>query len=232
MTQRLGIIGGLGPETSCSFCLNVNNGVKRTQDAQPQIIMENVPVSDKALNTIAKGNFSAEVLGLLVDSVKRLNQCKVDLIVIPCNTVHIFINELRRISDAPILSIIEETARECKKNSFQKVGVLGSTTTIKEGLYATELQKHFIEVVVPNKEEQDFVSECIIKIISQDVAKEDKQKMLEIIQRLVENGAEAVILGCTDLFLLVSAEDVSILLVNSTNVLEKATVEFMAARVE
>ncbi len=225
MEKILGIIGGLGPETSCSFCLNVNNGVKKVKDTQPQIIMENVPMSDKALDIIAHGGFSAEVLGLLVDSVKRLNRVGADLIVIPCNTVHVFINDLRKISDVPLLSIIEETAKECKTKSFQKVGVLGSSTTIKERLYAAELQKCGIELIVPNSTDQQFISNCIIRIINQTFTPEDKNKMIEIVEKLKTEGAQAVILGCTDLFLIISQEDTTLPIINSTSVLEQATID-------
>lgn len=227
MNKIIGIVGGLGTETSCSFCLNVNNSVKKIDEAQPQIFMENVPISHKALNTIARGGFSAEVLGLLVDSVKRLNRAKVDVIVIPCNTVHVFINDLRRISDVPILSIIEETAQECKNKSFKKVGVMGSTMTIKEGLYLAELQKQSVEILVPNEEDQCFVSECIIKIVNQNTVPEDKQRMIEIIEKMKKEGAEAIILGCTDLFLIISQGEVSVPLINSTQVLESGVINWL-----
>ncbi len=227
MEKLLGIVGGLGPETSCSFCLNVNNGVKKVKDTQPQIIMENVPMSDKALDVIAHGGFSAEVLGLLVDSVNRLNRAGADLIVIPCNTVHVFINDLRKISDVPILSIIEETAKECKLKSFQKVGVLASSTTIKKHLYAAELQKCKIELITPNVIDQQFVSDCIIKIINQNFTPEDKNKMIEIVEQLKNDGAQAVILGCTDLFLILLPEDTTLPLINSTSVLEQATIKHL-----
>lgn len=230
MTKILGIVGGLGPETSCSFCLNVNNEVKKIHDAQPQIIMENVPISDRALDIIAHGGFSAEVLGLLVDSVKRLNLAEVDFIVIACNTVHVFINDLRRISDVPILSIIEQTAKECKNKSFKKVGILGSTTTIKEKLYSLELEKNSIETVIPNKDDQQFVSDCILRIISGCSTAEDKERMKKIIVQLQTEGAEAVILGCTDLCLIISPEDVTLPVINSTSVLEKAAVEYLMSQ--
>jgi len=232
MDKKLGIVGGLGSETSCSFCLNVNQAIKRSQGKQPQIILENVPISDQATESIANGEFSAEALGLLVDSVKRLNACKVNFIVIPCNTVHIFINDLRKISDVPILSIIEETAKECKNQSFTQVGVLGSTTTIKERLYATELQKNGISAIIPSKEDQTFVSACIIKILNQNTTIEDKQKMIFIIQEMQSKGAAAIILGCTDLFLLVSPPDVPLPLINSTQILENTVIEILTSNTE
>ena len=228
----LGIVGGLGTETSCSFCLNINQAIKKSQGVQPQVIMENVPISDQALKRIAYGKFSAEVLGLLVDSVKRLNACRANLIVIPCNTVHVFITDLRRISDVPILSIIEETVKECQKMSYKKVGLLGSTTTINEGLYSTELQKYAIDVIVPDGEDQQFVSECILRIINQSATVEDKKRMIEIAEKMQSKGAEGLILGCTDLFLLISAQDVTILLVDSTTILEKAVVAYLLKSVE
>jgi aspartate racemase len=227
MEKIIGIVGGLETETSCHFCLEVNNSIKKITEAQPRIFMENVPISHKALNIIARGGFSAEVLGLLVDSVKRLNKVMVDVIVIPCNTVHVFIEDLRKLSDVPILSIIEETEKECKNRNFKKVGVIGSTTTIKEELYLTELQKQSIEMVIPSKEDQHFVSECIINIVNQNITQGDKQRMIEIIAKMKEEGADAIILGCTDLFLIINREDVVLPLVNSTQVLEEGLINWL-----
>ncbi len=230
MSKTLGIIGGLGTETSCSFCLNINTQVKKTQETQPHLIMDNVPISNTALNTIAHGGRSSEVEELLTNSVKRLNDSKADVIVIPCNTVHVSIDRLRELSSAPILSIIEETAKECEKRRLRKVGVLGSSLTIKEGLYSKELQKCSIEVVIPNNTEQEFVSNCIIRIIHFNTTKEDKEKILEIIANLQAQGAEAIILGCTDLFLIVSSNDVSLPLIDSTKVLENAAVKWLTLK--
>ena len=117
----LGLIGGLGPETGCNFCLNVNNKFKRFIKRQPHILLDNLPISEKAEEHLIKGGSSKEHLDLLIESVQRLNKLNADVIVIACNTVHIFITELRKRSRIPILSIIEETAKRCKEMNLIKM---------------------------------------------------------------------------------------------------------------
>ena len=240
MTKTVGIIGGLGTEASCSFCLNVNHKVRRVRKIQPHLVMDNVPVSQTVLEALAHGEphgeskqeALTEALTLLENSVKRLNTLNVKLIVIPCNTVHVFIDQLRRISTAPILSIIEETAEEGKKKELKKIGLLASTTTVKAGLYEKEFKKHGIELVIPNEEEQNSLSESIVRAANSEHTAQDKEKIHRIIEIFKEKGAEAVILGCTDLFLLVSEKESVLPIINSTEVLENATAEKIMASAE
>lgn len=224
MKRTIGIVGGLGTETSCKFCFSVNHKIKNVHQHQPHIIMDNVPMSRELENIIAHGNASEEVAKLLHDSVKRLNISTADIIVIPCNTVHVFIDKLREHSRVPIMSIIEETAQECKKKDFSKVGILGSSLTINSKMYEKELKKHSIEAVIPEKDEQHFISSTILRIINLEHTEEDKQKLIQIVERMKDKGAEAVILGCTDLFLLLAKEETSIPKIDSTEVLEDAIV--------
>src|SRR3989338_4254960 len=227
MNKTLGIVGGLGTETSCSFCFNVNRQVKDISPGQQHIIMDNVPVPKEVERAIAHGEHSPEMFFLLKSSVRRLDKSGAHLIVIPCNTVHVFIDELRQQSTVPLLSIIEETTKECVKHGFQKVGLLASSTTVRQKLYNEKLRENGIELLIPDEQQQDFLSECIIKILNSHLEKEDKQKIIEILERLQESGAEAIILGCTDLFLAVKPEDVTLPLINSTAVLENSVIEWL-----
>lgn len=224
MTTTLGIVGGLGTETSCSFCLNVNHKIRRTHQAQPHIVLDNVPMSMEGEKSLKHGIFSKETVKLLEDSVQRLNNANASLIVIPCNTVHIFLSQLRERSNVPILSIIEETVKECQKRSITKVGVLSSTTTFKSGLYTKVLKEEGIECVDLTHEQQEFVSECILRIVNGEHKEEDSHKIIGIIEELKVKGAELVILGCTDLFLIVSESESPLPIINSTEVLENAAV--------
>ncbi|MBI2666135.1 amino acid racemase [Candidatus Woesearchaeota archaeon] len=228
-TKTLGIVGGLGTETSCSFCLSVNTKINQMHETQPHFIMDNVPVPKTVIKTIAHGNHSEEMRQLLKDSVQRLNTVGAKAIVIPCNTVHVFIDELRQISQVPIFSIIEETVRECQKKSFRTVGLLASTTTVKAKLYARELQEKGIKVILPTEEEQHALSESIVRINFVQQGVKDKENMHLQIKKLREQGAEAVILGCTDLFLLVSEKESVLPIINSTEVLENAAIDWLTS---
>lgn len=220
----IGVVGGLGTETSCSFCFSINKRVQGKNKVQPHLIMDNLPMSDREFHKIANGEESQETFRLLRDSVIRLNNVNCNLIIIPCNTVHIFIEQLRKISKIPIISIIEETAKECLRKSFKKVGVIGSATTTRFGLHKSELERSNVEVIELNEKEQETVTNIILKIIHLKSNNNDKDSLLEIINNMKCRGAEAVILGCTDLFLVLKDVKSPLPLINTTEVLENFVV--------
>jgi len=223
--KRLGIVGGLGPETSCQFFLNVNNKIIKETRIQPEMIMENVPMSEVILEDLAHGKKPSLVFNLLKESVIRLNKIHSDIIVIPCNTVHIFINQLRIISRAPILSIIEESAKECVHQNFKKIGVLASTTSIKERLHLDELRKFGIQGLIPTVNQQEEISQIIIRLVTNKVGVNDKDYLNFIIKDLQHRGADSILLACTDLRMIISPLDVDLPIVETTTVLENAVVK-------
>lgn len=228
--KRLGIIGGLGPETSCKFCLNLNNRLKKICNKQPDICLENLPISSNAEKRLINGGISGEHLALMMGAVERFNRNKVDMIAIPCNTAHIFIDRLTSISDVPILNMIEECAERCRRENIKKVGLLASTKTLNTKVYDKELDKQNIILITPSNDEQIQISEIILKIINNTCSKTDATDALflrEVIAKFKEKGAEAVILGCTDLPLLIKQEDSALPLINSLEILEDAVIEFM-----
>ncbi|HLD07044.1 MAG TPA: amino acid racemase [Candidatus Nanoarchaeia archaeon] len=221
----LGIIGGLGPETSAMFCIDVNRMFMQHVQGQPHLVMDNLPISRAAERRLITGGASQEHLSLLEQSVARLSKAGCTQVAIPCNTVHTFIRQLRKISPVPILSIIEETAETCKRLRLGKAGVLASTRTMQDGLFTRELAKRQIGVVAPDAREQAWISGCIIRIIHNRTRRDDKGRMRRIMRKLQRAGAEGIILGCTDLPLLISPQDSGIPIVNALEALERAAVK-------
>ncbi len=224
--KRLGIVGGLGPETSCSFCLELNNRIRQISECQPDIVMENVAVPLRLEKRMIKGAVLRDMFDLLAKAVVRLNRAEADFIVIPCNTVHVFIEDLRKISKKPIISIIEVCAEECCRRGFSKVGILGSSTTIKQKLHENELIKKGIRVCLPKN--QSVISRVILRILNNAENSDDKRILLESISELKADNAEAVILGCTDLDILISEKDSALPLIDTTKVLLDAVVKLIA----
>lgn len=222
--KRIGIVGGLGPETGCSFLLSINRAIEQRLSCQADLVLENVSVSLDATKQIARGEYSVEHERALVDAVRRLNNAEVELIAIPCNTVHVFIELLRGSSRVPILSITEETAKRSVEKSVNNIGVLGTSTTIQQGLHEKDHQKQGVSVVVPMQKDQKVLDEIIPKIIYGSATRENKKQLIQIARSLQMRGAEAIILGCTDLHLLVSQEDLDCLVIDTKNVLEEAVV--------
>src|SRR3989344_6044467 len=223
-TPMLGIIGGIGSETSCNLCLSINNKIRKATQVQPDITLINLPVPLEVEEKTIIGKDVPEMLVLLENAVKRFNKLNPDLIVIPCNSVHIFLDRLRIISRNPILSIIEECAKKCSSLNLKKVGILSSETTIKEGLYKKELSKFKIELISPSKTEQRIINKAILNILNDKIKIGDKKRMLKIIQNLKKRGSEVIILGCTDIQLLLSSNNLEIPIIDSLAVLEEQVI--------
>ncbi|MDO8340209.1 MAG: amino acid racemase [Candidatus Burarchaeum sp.] len=220
----LGVVGGLGPETGFRFSLNINDKFKAETGSQPHLIVVNLPITGESEERLIHGGVSEEHFRLLEETMALFNKAKVDLIAIPCNTVHVFIEELRAISKAPILSILEETAKKAAGLGIRCAGLLSSTKTVNERLHANELDKTGIAVIVPDNNAQGFVSDCIVRIINREATADDRHKLLEIMKGMERRGAQGIILGCTDLPLLISEPDAGLPVINTIAVLEDAVV--------
>jgi len=225
--KTVGIAGGLGPETGCKFCLDINNKFRELTGCQPDVMLENLPVPSKIERQMINGKTPIRMLNLLLEAIKRLNMAKVDFIAIPCNSVHVFIEELREKSEAPVLSIIEECAEECKKRNLNKVGLLASAKTVNEKLFSEKLEKINIDVIIPNKQDQAEINKIIIKIIHNKAENSDKIFLKNIIKNLKQIGAEAIIIGCTDLPLLISEKESCLPLINTLEILENTVIKHL-----
>ena len=227
MIKCIGIIGGLGPKTAFQFAQHLNDRVTIVTKRQPDILLENLPVSDDLMKRMTKGEECQEIVDLMLKSVRKFTNAGVDIIIIPCNTVHAFIEPLRKDSTKPILSIIEETARACKEKKLKTIGILASNTTIKQKLYAHELSKLAIKTIIPSKEDQNNINDIIFRINRNKANTPDKITLVKIAEKLHEQDAEAVILACTDLQQLVSSKDTVIPLLDSFAILEAAAFNFL-----
>lgn len=223
----LGIVGGLGSETSCNFCLKINNRVRKILKIQPDIMMENLPIPVEVEKRVINGGDASEMLVFLENSIKRLNKLDVDLIVIPCNTVHIFLDKLRKISKSFIMSIVEECAKKCNSLGFKKVGILASETTVKEHLHQKELSKLGIKLILPERNEQSEINNVILNILNNKQEIKEKEILLQIINSLKEAGAEAIILGCTDFQIIVPDNESCLPVIDTLLVLEDSTVDIL-----
>src|SRR3989338_2351578 len=194
----------MGPSATARFYqLLIENCQKqglKNNDEYPYIVIYNLPVPD----LIADQNSKEITLEMIIAGLKKLESFGADFIVIPCNTIHAYIDTFRKAVTVPKISIVEVTVeRICAK----KIGILGSKTTMKEGIYQFALEEKGKEIILP--ENMDRVSDVIKKIIGGEDEKEDELFLIEEIRKMSRKGAEAVILGCTELPLIVNGENSS-----------------------
>ena len=157
---------------------------------------------------------SAEILS---DAAQSLEKAGADYIVICTNTMHKVADEIKKHIHIPILHIAEMTAVELEKSGITKVGLLGTKYTMQQDFYKYILENRGIHVVIPNEDQVELVNDIIYNELCLGViSNESKQQYLDIIGDLVKFGVQGVILGCTEIGLLVKQDDTDIPLFDTT----------------
>ena len=225
----IGVLGGMGPESTAIFyqalirqCQN-QYGARYDGD-YPEIFIYNLPIPD-----VVEGLKSPDkVLRMLVGGVKKLESIGADFIVMPCNTAHYFYRGMKKEISIPFLSIVEETAKKVKSQKYTKAGLLATQTTIDYKNYDSDFDDYGISLVVP--ENQDEVTKVILNILSGKKLESDKEKLKTIIKNLKRAGAQAIILGCTDIPILLKQEDVDVEVFDTVEILAEAAIKYSLSR--
>jgi len=203
--KTVGIIGGLGPETTSEFYLDlVFSCQKKDRTHRPAIVISSVPlpyvIEDDA---ISKNIGISRCLPFLITEARRLEKAGADFIVMPCNSLHVFIKEIRNVVKIPVLSIVEEVVRFLKKNKFNKVGIVSTSATIKNKLYETAFKESKIGYETPDDFQQAKMGKFILNLVTGQQNNKDREELIKIINDFEKKDVDCVVLACTDLQLLI-----------------------------
>ncbi|MBR9689600.1 MAG: amino acid racemase [Candidatus Altiarchaeota archaeon] len=203
--KTVGIIGGLGPETTAEFYLDsVFSCQKLNKTNRPPIIISNVPLPYKLEeDAIVKGEGIEKLIPFLTTEAKRLEKSGADFIVMPCNSLHVFIEDIRQSVNIPVLSIVEETIKFLKLNSVKTAGIISTSITAKNRLYENAFEKNDIKYIVPNELQQEKIGKIIHNLVIGQQNNIDREKLIEIVNDFEGKSLDCVILACTDLQLLI-----------------------------
>lgn len=224
-TKTVGVIGGLGPLATLDFFDRV---LKRTRAVKEQehlrlIIDNNTKIPDR--NAFMRGEGPSPGPALAA-SAKGLEVAGAEVIVMACNTTHIWEAEIRAAISVPFLSIIDETAAVVADLRPEAVGVLAVDACLKGGLYQDALKKAGVKPLLLSEDSQKTFMDLIYRIKSGDTGETVKRAMVTLARRLEAQGAEAIIAGCTEIPIVLSADDIDGELVSSTDVLVERTILF------
>ena len=213
----LGLIGGMSFESTITYYQVINETVKRELGGlhSAKCILYSVDF-DEIERYQASGEWakSGEVLA---DAAKALERAGADLIVICTNTMHKVAPDIAKAIDIPILHIADMTALELKKADIHRVGLLGTKYTMTQDFYKDVLIAKGIDVLVPDQKDIEVVNDVIYNELCLGIIKDiSKEKYLKIIDKLVQKGAEGIILGCTEIGLLIKQGDTDIPLFDTT----------------
>ncbi len=224
--NKVGIIGGVGPETTSKFYLDVIFSCQRQNNvARPGIIITSVPILyEIEENFITQNKDSEKYIPFLIKEAKRLETAGADFIVMPCNSLHIFIQNIRDAVRVPVLSIVEETVKFLKKKIFRNVGIISTSATLESKLYESAFKENGIGYVTPDEVQQAKIGKLIFNLVRGQQSSDDREELVQIIAGFEKKDVDCVVLACTDLQLL-TPEYENMQIFDTMKILSDATVE-------
>jgi aspartate racemase len=226
--KTIGLIGGMSWESSLLYYQIINQRVKEKLGGHHSAKSLMYSVDFQEIKTFQhQGNWD-EATKIMIDSAQKLETGGADLIVICTNTMHKMAQEVEESVSIPLLHIADSTAIEIVKDGIKKVALLGTAFTMEQDFYKGRLIERFgLDVIVPNEVERMVIHDIIYQELCLGIINEEsKQSYLKIINSLNQQGAEAIILGCTEITLLISQDDCNIPVYDTTRLHAECAVDF------
>ena len=226
--KTIGLLGGMSWESTASYYKVLNEGVKSRLGGLNSAKVVLFSVNFDEIEKLQHQGKWDETAVLLSDAAESVEKAGADFLMICTNTMHKVVPEIESRISIPVLHIADATANVLQADGIEKVGLLGTRFTMEKDFYKGRLTNNFgMDVVVPSSEDQDTVHTIIYDELCKGVIKESSKKQyLTIIDKLYAEGAQAVILGCTEIALLVNQQDTQVPLYDTTEIHAKQGVEY------
>jgi aspartate racemase len=215
--QTIGLIGGITPQSTIMYYQVLNDLAEKKYGEfnSCKVIINSVNFAE--IGQLQKENRWDKLDKIMSDTAISLEQAGAKSILICANTMHLTIDAVRNAVKVPVIHIAEATSVAIKKQQLKKVALLGTKYTMEMDFYKDVLKSFDIEVIIPNEEDRLIVNDVIYKELAKGILKkESKELYLKIINSLILDGAEGIILGCTEIPLLIKQEDVSVPVFDTT----------------
>lgn len=226
--KTIGLIGGMSWESSLEYYRIINETAKLKLGGfhSAQCLMYSVDFQE--IETLQHENKWDELTHVMINIAEKLKIGGADFIVICTNTMHKMASDIESKVGIKVLHIAEATGEEIVQKGMKKVGLLGTKFTMEEDFYKKVLkQRYNIEVVIPDENEREIIHDIIYNELCKGVINEvSKEKYINIINNLALKGAQGIVLGCTEIPLLIKQEDVRIPVFDTTRIHAISAVEF------
>lgn len=223
--QIIGVLGGMGPWATLDFFEKILRLTPvRTDQEHLRILIDNNPkIPDRSPAILGDG---VDPTPELVATAQHLERAGADFIVIPCNTAHAFYARIQAAVSIPVLHIMDEVAAVAHADvpHVRTVGVLATAATIVAGLYQRSFEKIAVKVLAPDASGQDVVNRAIYGVKAGETGSNVTRALVPVASDLIGRGAQALVLGCTELPFVLNARDVSVPLLDSNLILASAAV--------
>jgi len=226
--KKIGLIGGMSWESSQVYYKIINEKVREVLGGfhSSKCIMESVDFAE--IEKLQHKEDWDSLNKIMVDCAKNLENAKADIIVLCTNTMHLCSKEIIKNINIPFLHIAVATGEKIKEQKISKVLLLGTKFTMEKDFFKNILSEDFgIEVIIPNERDRKIVHKIIYEeLVHGKIKPESKEKYRKIINNSIKNGAQGVILGCTEISLLIKSSDINIPAFDTTRIHAESAVEF------
>ena len=225
--KTVGMIGGMSWESSIEYYRIINEKVKETLGGlhSARSVMYSVDFAEiEALQHTGRWD---EATQAMIEAARHVEAGGADFLIICTNTMHKMADEVEAATSIPLLHIADATAETIKSQGLTKIGLLGTKFTMEEDFYRGRLvEKHGLEVLIPDTEDREIVHRVIYdELVLGEIKPESREAYKKIIEKLIAAGAQGIILGCTEIGLLVKAKDSRVPLFDTTYIHAVSAVE-------
>ncbi|MFW9822358.1 MAG: aspartate/glutamate racemase family protein [Candidatus Thorarchaeota archaeon] len=227
--KLLGLIGGMSWENTIEYYRIINELIKDKMGKWNSANILLYSVNFEVVLKLQEANKWDELIRLIIDICRKLELAECKAIIICSNTMHKIADNIEKEISIPLINVIDETAKIIKAKGIEEIGLLGTKFTMEDGFYINKLNKKYqINAIIPEKKERDYIHNAIYQEFAKgNFHDSTKKRFLEIIEMLLKMGAKGIILGCTELPILIKASDVSVPLFDTLKIHLKAAVDFM-----
>ena len=214
----IGLLGGMSWESSLEYYRILNEIIKERLGGlhSAKCILYSVDF-EEIENLQHQGKWD-ELTKIMIESAQNLEKAGADMVLICTNTMHKMANEVQKELKIPLLHIADAAAQKVKEMNLKKVGLLGTKYTMEQDFYKGRIKKKYdIDVIIPDLDEREIVHDVIFnELCLGKIKEESKEQYKKIIQNLIHKGAEGIILGCTEIPLLINQEDFDVPIFDTT----------------
>ena len=225
--KTIGLLGGMSWESSAVYYQVVNKTVNKKLGGHNSCKCLMYSVDFGLFPKLQHDGEWDKLTNIMIDAATSLERGGAEILVICANTMHLMAPEIEKSVNIPLLHIADATAIKIKESQLKKVGLIGTKFTMEKDFYKKRLlENHGIEVVVPDKKDMDVIHDVIYSELDFGIIKNDsREKYKRIMNSLIQKGAEGIILGCTEIPLLIGEQDCSVPIFDTTTIHAEMAVE-------
>lgn len=217
--KKIGLIGGMSWESTSLYYKIINEYISRKKGGlySAECILYSVDFNEiSSLQKSGDWKKCGEILGNIA---KKLETAGADFIVICTNTMHKVVPDVEKYINIPVIHIAEAAYNKIKQAGIKNIGLLGTKYTMKEDFYKKILFEKGLNVIIPDDDDMEYINNVIFNELCRgEIKHQSKEKFLEIVEKLKSKGAEGVILGCTEIVMLISQKDIDIKVFDTTEI--------------